>query len=488
MLLEKHYKKYPFWKYFEEISEIPRGSGNTRKISNYLAEFAKDRGLKYVQEKSGNVIIYKDATEGRENEEPIILQGHMDMVAVKDDGVEKDLDTDSLELFVKKGLLGAKGTSLGGDDGIALAYAMAILEDNNLSHPALEVIFTVDEEVGMEGAISLDGTRLHSKRLINIDNECEGEIITGCAGGAGVLINIPVEWKTRNANAYEIKVSGLRGGHSGTEINDHRVSAVTVIARFLAQLKLVRTRIMSIEIGDKDNAIAKSGTIRFICSAPKPDVIETVEFYTDVLKEEYATKEPGLKVEFKVLGEGIEVTALHKADSERVMDVLLALPQGVAAMSADAPGFVETSDNIGVVRLKEECLEIEALVRSNYESAKQALCDKIIAVAALAGGSTEQGKEYPGWEYKKDSSLREHAVKVYTEFYGKEPKVDIIHAGLECGIFADKIKNLDCISIGPNVYDIHTTAERLDIESANRTYDFVKKLLAAPVAEPEKQA
>ena len=487
MISEKRAKKYGFWKYFEEIAAIPHGSGNTKKISNYLVDFAKENGLKYVQEKCGNVIIYLPASEGREKEETLILQGHMDMVAVKEKGTEKDLELDGLDLFMEKGYVGARGTSLGGDDGIALAYALSIMADNKLSHPAIEAVFTVNEEVGMDGAHALDAGRLSGKTMINLDNETEGELIVGCAGGAGIECVIPVEWKSRTANAYEITVSGLKGGHSGTEINDGRVSAVTIIARFFAQLKLVRTRIIDIQTGEKDNAIAKSGTIKFICSAPKSDVIETVNFYADVLKEELASREPGLKFDFKVLGEGIEVTALHKADSERIMDVLLALPQGVREMSADIPGLVETSDNIGIVSLKEDGLHISALVRSSYESAKQALCDKIIAVASLGGGSSTQGREYPGWQFSKESPLLSHVVKNYREFYGSEPVVKTIHAGLECGIFADKIKKLDCISMGPEVKDIHTVNERLSVASAEKTYDFLLKLLENEIVKENKE-
>ena len=477
MLAEKRAKKYTFWKFFEEICAIPHGSGNTKEISAYLVDFAKERGLKYVQERCGNVIIYAPASEGRENEEPVILQGHMDMVAVKTEGCEKDMSEEGLELFVKKGMLGAKDTSLGGDDGIALAYALAIMDSKTVSHPAIEAVFTVDEEVGMNGAASLDVSKLKSGRMINIDNEKEGEIITACAGGASIHCEIPVEWKTRVANSYELRVSGLRGGHSGIEINDNRVSAVTIIARFLAQLKLVRTRIIEIEVGEKENVIAKSGLIRFICSAPKPDVIDTVTFYADVLKEEFAAKEPDLKFDFKVLGENTEVTALHKADSERIMDALLAMPQGVESFSGSINGLVETSDNIGVVSLKQEALFVDVLVRSSSESAKQALCDKVIAVCMLSGGKAEQCREYPGWEYKLDSPLRDHAAAVYKELFEKEPELSLIHAGLECGIFADKMAKLDCISIGPDVHGIHTTGERLDIASAERVFDYLSAIL-----------
>lgn len=485
MLAEKRAKKYTFWKFFEEICAIPHGSGNIKEISEYLASFAKERNLKYVKERCGNVIIYSPATEGRENEAPVILQGHMDMVAVKADGCKKNMKEDGLELFVKKGLLGAKDTSLGGDDGIALAYALAIMDSTTISHPAIEAVFTVDEEVGMDGAIALDPEKLHSSVMINIDNEKEGELITGCAGGASVHCEIPVEWKSRSANAYELKVSGLKGGHSGADINNNRISAVTIIARFLAQLKLVRTRIMEIEIGEKENVIAKSGSIKFICSAPKPDVIDTITFYADVLKEEFAIKEPDLKFDFNVIGENIEVTALHKEDSERVMDFLLALPQGIEAMSGGIKGLVETSDNIGVVSLKKECLSADVLVRSSSESAKQALCDKVIAVCDLAGGTAEQCREYPGWEYRAESPLRDHAVKVYTEMFEKEPELNLIHAGLECGIFADKLPNIDCISIGPDIHDIHTINERLDIASAERVFDYLTMILASEIKGEE---
>ena len=476
-MLEERYESYSFWSYFEDINKIPRGTGHTEQIGDYLVAFAKDNELRFVREECGNVIIYASGTEGRESEKPLILQGHMDMVCVKDPDSTKDLLKDGIEIFVEDGFVKAKGTTLGADDGIALAYILSVLADPDVSHPPIEALFTVDEEVGMTGANGLDSFDLKGKRMINLDNEDDGVIIVGCAGGCTVKSLTPVEWKERSANAYEIKITGLRGGHSGTDINDMRVSAATIVGRFLAQLKLVRTRIIDVSFGDKENAIATSGYIKFICSAPKPDVIEVVEFYADVMKEEFASKEPDLNFEFNILGEMIPVTALHKADSERIMDEILALPQGVESMSADVPGLVETSCNVGICRLTEAGLETTILVRSSSDSAKQALVDKAIAVINLAGGEAEETEEYPGWEYNKESALREHAIKVYKDLYGKEPKVETIHAGLECGLFLEKISQLDCISFGPDIANAHTTKESLNIESAEKNYDYLVEIL-----------
>lgn len=471
--------KAVFWKYFEEISAIPHGSGNIKKISDYLVQFAKNNELKYVQDEMGNVVIYKNAAQGYENEPGLIIQGHMDMVAVKEDGCDLDLENEGLRLVTDGDWLTASGTSLGGDDGIAIAYALAILSDKEAQHPYLEVVITVDEEIGLLGADGLDGNLLSARRMMNIDNEGEGVLLTSSAGGAVVECSIPVERKERVANVYELYVSGLKGGHSGIMIHENRVSAAVILARYLCELKTVRTRIIDISCGTKDNAIADSGYMKFICSAPMPDVIETVQFYTDVLKEELASKEPGFDVKFDCVGQGVTVNALHKADSNRIMDFLLALPQGVDTMSPDIAGLVETSNNIGIIKLEGNELRATVSVRSSHASAKQALCDKIIAIATLAGGTAEQSGDYPGWAFKKDSPLRDKMVNVYKEITGRDAKIEAVHAGLECGIFAEKLPGLDCVSFGPDMEDIHTTKERLSISSAERVYEYVVRVLAA---------
>lgn len=466
-----------FWKYFEEISAIPHGSYNTDMISNYLCEFAKNHNLKYVQDKLGNVVIYKDATEGYENEQVLCLQGHIDMVAVKENGCDKDLLKDGLDLEVDGEWLSAKGTSLGGDDGIAVAYVLDILASDAVEHPALEAVFTVNEETAMDGAFGFDGSLLKGRVILNMDNEEEGEFLTSCAGGAKLDVELPVERKIRNAMVYELSVSGLKSGHSGINISDNRISAATVIARFLCELKMARTRIIDVKFGEKDNVIARDGYIKFICSAPNPDVMEILEFYADVLKDEFKTKEPNLKIEYAYLGEQKDVNALHKADSERLMDLLLALPQGVDAFSADVEGLVETSVNIGKAELFEDKLVVNCLVRSSYDSARQALCDKIVAVANLAGAKSIQHGEYPGWAYKVESPIRDKVTAVYKKMYNKEPRFVAIHAGVECGVFVEKLGDADCISFGPTMQEVHSTDERLNIPSSERVYEFLIELL-----------
>ncbi len=469
-----------FWDYFEEICSIPHGSGNIDEISDYLVYFAKEHGLRYVQDRLKNVIIYKDATEGYENEPTVIIQGHMDMVAVKTEDCKKDLEKDGLDLIVTEdGWLTADGTSLGGDDGIAVAYMLAILASDDIKHPALECVITVDEETGMDGAFGLDGSILQGKRLINLDNEGEGTFLAGCAGGARVECKIPVERKQRDAIVYEVRVSGLKGGHSGVDIDKHRVSAITVIARFLCELKMARTRIIEVSGGEKDNVIASSAHAKFICSAPKPDVMEILEFYANVMKNELASNEPELEIEYECLGNMEAVNALHKADSERISDVLLALPQGIDSMSPDIEGLVETSNNIGCVMLKEDELDLTVSVRSSHDSAKQALCDKVIAVVALAGGTSKQQGDYPGWAYRKNSPLRDKMAAVFEEMYGRKPNVIAIHAGVECGMFIEKIPGLDCVAYGPDIEDIHSVKERINIESAERVYNYTVKVLEA---------
>lgn len=471
--------KAEFWKYFEEISAIPHGSYNTDKISNYISEFAKAHNLEYVQDELGNVVIYKAATPGFEDRPSLCIQGHIDMVAVKTPDCNKDLLTEGLDLEVDGEWLKAKGTSLGGDDGIAVAYALSILASDKLEHPALEMVFTVNEEVAMEGAFGFDKNLLKSSTIINLDNETEGEFLTGCAGGAKIDIELPVERKLRTAMVYELKVSGLKGGHSGIDIADNRVSAATVISRFLCELKMARTRIIDVRFGEKDNVIANSGYIKFICSAPNSDVMEILDFYANVLKDEFKTREPELKIEYAYLGEQKEVNALHKADSERLMDFLWALPQGVDTFSADVPGLVETSVNIGVAELAEDRLTVKCLVRSSYDSAKQALCDKVVAVANLAGAKARQYSDYPGWAYRVDSPIREKVINIYREMYGIEPVLTAIHAGVECGVFVEKLGDADCISFGPTMVDVHSVKERLNIPSSERVYEFLTELIKA---------
>lgn len=488
----------PVFRYFEEISRIPRGSGNTKAISDYLVAFAAEHGLRYVQEPCGNVIMYADATPGYENEPGIVIQGHMDMVAVKDSDCEKDMATEGLDLFTDGTLVGARGTSLGGDDGIALAYAMAVLSDPQIPHPQLDFIATIDEETGMDGAHAIDPAHIRGRRLLNLDSEEEGIFIVGCAGGATLRLHLPLSRERVSGRCYAISVSGLQGGHSGTEIEKNRSNAILLLARVVRELKKTQNiRLISITGGTKDNVIPPEATALVAAeAAPDTTVIEKQ------LKASLAGKEDGLKItvsEVSAAGSangaagatavatttaaGVTAAAatateaLTSASEETLLKLLSLLPFGVQAMSA-LQGLVETSDNVGIIRSSGAEAEIAVSVRSLFEAEKETLCEKIIAIAELMGATVTRNSEYPGWQYRAESPVRERSVEAYRKQYGKDPLVMTIHAGLECGLLLAKLPDLDAISMGPNIYHIHTTKERLDIASVQRTWELLLSVLS----------
>ncbi|MGN1147730.1 MAG: aminoacyl-histidine dipeptidase, partial [Lachnospiraceae bacterium] len=454
--------------FFEEICKIPHGSGNVAQISDYLVDFAKERKLFYLQDELKNVIIVKAATPGYEEEPAVILQGHMDMVAVKKPDCNIDMKTEGLRLQVDGDKVYAEGTSLGGDDGIAVAYALALLDAENLSHPRLEVVITVDEEVGMDGARGIDLSTLTGKRMLNLDSEEEGIFLTSCAGGAGVNCYLPVEVSEKRGELYRISVEGLLGGHSGAEIDKERGNSNCIMGRILYRLTgELPVCLKSLEGGLADNAIPRQTVAEVLIQkeheAAFKEVLLKVE---EEIKDELATKDPDFQITV-VFMEEVQTSCADEESTAGAASYLIALPNGVQAMSADVPGLVETSLNLGILRYdaaeQEICCEFS--VRSCIESAKHALMAKVGAVTELAGGSYSVSGDYPGWAYRVDSPLREKMVAVYEEMYGKKPELTAIHAGLECGILAAKIDDLDCISFGPDMKNIHTTEETLSISS-----------------------
>lgn len=466
------------FRFFEEIAGIPHGSGNVGQISDYLAEFAKQRGLFCIQDELKNIIMVKEATPGYEEEPVVILQGHMDMVAVSKPDCDIDMKKEGLRLAVRGDEIYAEGTSLGGDDGIAVAYALALLDSDTVNHPRLEVILTVDEEVGMDGARGIDLSMLKGSRMVNLDSEEEGIFLTSCAGGARVKCHLPLSFERREGTVVEITVGGLQGGHSGGEIHKERGNANCLLGRFLYRL----TRNLSVGIlelggGLADNAIPREA--RAVLVADRQDaaeILETARRMEAEIQGELSEKDPGvfLKAEEKGQGSGLCVTA---SETMGAAAFLCALPNGVQAMSADMPGLVETSLNLGILKCEKEELTAEFSVRSSVESAKNALIDKVCAVTGLAGGSNTVTGDYPGWKYRKDSPLRDKMLSVYREMYGREPRVEAIHAGLECGILGSKIRDLDCVSLGPDMHGIHTTEETLCISSVRRVWEYLVKLL-----------
>lgn len=467
------------FRYFYEICRIPHGSYNIDAISDYLVAFAKERNLEVVQDELKNVIIKKPATEGYEKEETLILQGHMDMVAVKDAEADIDLEKEPLRLNFKDGCLYAEGTSLGGDDGIAIAYALAILDSDTIKHPALEVVITVNEEVGMDGAIGIDLSGLKGTRLLNIDSEEEGVLLTSCAGGMRVHAVLPVNKVPLEGACVEITLSGLKGGHSGAEIHHGRANANHTMGRILAELsKKAAFNIVQISGGEKDNAIPLYAEA--VLAIKNPDMVlmkAELESLEAMLNNEYAGKEENILITLRKLESG-EAEMVDAASTKSIYEYLCAVPDGVIAMSGLNPGFVETSLNLGVLKLTEAGLEADYALRSSIEHSKLFLRDRVDMITRAFGGTCEFSGDYPGWEYKAVSPLRDKMIRVYEECYGSSPEVTAIHAGLECGILLEKKKDLDCISFGPDIYDIHTTKERMPVYSVKRTWEYLLAVLA----------
>lgn len=473
-----HLEPKAVFTYFEEMCRIPHGSGNVQKISDYFVKFAKDKNLEYVQDEALNVVIKKPATKGYENCPPVIIQGHMDMVAVKKPDCDIDMKTEGLKPMTDGTFVWAEGTSLGGDDGIAVAYALAILASDDIKHPALEVIITTDEEVGMDGAIALDADNIKGRRMLNIDSEVEGDLLVSCAGGMRVSCHLPIERENKTGLKYCLTIDGLQGGHSGVEIHKERGNANCILGRLLYELENVTdVQVISANGGLADNAIPRSAVLECMISEEFKEVfVSTVIELETEIKQELLTKDKDVSVQIKSLGVG-KATVLDKASTLKMAYLLMSLPNGVCAYSADIEGLVQTSLNLGILNLQDEELLLQFSVRSSLESEKKVLGQKLDTITKLVGGYTVVSGEYPGWAYKDDSYLREHMKGIYKEMFGKELNIVAIHAGLECGIFAGKLNGLDCVSFGPNLYDIHTTEERMEIASVQRTWDFILKVL-----------
>ncbi|MCM1092139.1 MAG: aminoacyl-histidine dipeptidase [Butyrivibrio sp.] len=484
--------------YFEELTKIPHGSGNVGRISDYLVAFAKEHGLEVIQDAVKNVIIFKDATAGYEQEPALILQGHMDMVAVKKPDCDINMRTEGLRVAVEGDRVYAEGTSLGGDDGIAVAYGLAVLDSKELQHPRLEVIFTVDEETGMDGARAIDVSMLKGNRLLNLDSEGEGIFLTSCAGGARVKCRLPMERSETEGFVCELTIGGLLGGHSGEEIHKERGNSNSLFGRVLWSLaEKMPIQLVSVQGGLADNAIARETKAELLIPsqselgeriAGEPynsnEFDECLEDLMMEIADELAVKDPGFQMSWKRDNKRQQALAVTVEDTKRAAAFLHVCPNGVQGMSADIGGLVETSLNLGILSFAEQsdgawALTADFAVRSSVESAKKALIAKLVALTKLTGGFCEVTGDYPGWKYRADSPLREKMIRVYREMYGTDPKVEAIHAGLECGILGSKIKDLDCVAIGPDMKDIHTTEETLSISSTRRVWEYLVKLLAA---------
>ena len=464
--------------YFEEICKIPHGSGHTRQISDYLKAFADEHGLYCRQDELNNIIMIKEASKGYEDHEPVLLQGHMDMVAVKDADCTIDMTKDGLQLEILGDRLTAKGTSLGGDDGIAVAFGLALLAEDQYRHPRIELILTVDEEVGMEGATGLTVDDLTAKRMINLDQEEEEIFITGCAGGARIDIRKKTETEQVKGMLCKLKIFGLQGGHSGQEIDKERGNAICLMGRLLAALQ-EKTPVYLKEVngGTADNAIPNEVCAEIVVTGWTEDIAAFMEEKFCGLKAEFAGKEDGLSCELQIGAEGASIQVCNRKDSEQWIHLLNVIPHGVIANSVKMKGLVETSLNPGIMNVSAAEGMVSTSVRSSNTAAKEALINQLKSLAALCDATVGIRGDYPGWDYDPDSPLREKMVTIYEEMYGVKPQIEAIHAGLECGIFQSKIPGLDCVSIGPDMQDIHTTRETLSIPSVQRVWKFLLKVL-----------
>jgi len=466
------------FKYFEEISKIPHCSKNEKELSDYIVVFAKERGIKYIQDDALNVILLKEATKGYEDAEPIILQGHMDMVCEKTSDSNHDFEKEPLELIVDGDYITAKDTTLGGDNGIAVAMILALFDEDNISHPKIEAILTTDEETGLFGAESIDVSMLEGKRLINLDSEEEGIFTVSCAGGSTALGVLPISRENVKGNIIGIKVSGLLGGHSGAEIDKERANASKLIGRMLYKLsENFKFVINKAQGGFADNVITKEAYAEIVCMDESiSDIMAEIENFNRVIRHEFKAVDPDIKVVAENLGVK-EVDAISKVDSFKVLSYLNLLPQGIQNMSMEIDGLVETSLNIGIVKAEDEEFNVTLSVRSSVETRIDEVQQKIINLTKVLGGNMTFDGRYPGWEYKTDSKLRDKMISVYEEMYNEKPEIMAIHAGLECGFFAQKIEDVDCISIGPWLYDVHTPDEKLSISSTQRIWEYLVNLL-----------
>ena len=466
--------------FFEEICSIPHGSGNVKAISDYCVDFARKRHLEVFQDEAYNVIIKKAASAGKENSPAVIIQGHLDMVCEKNGDVDFDFEKDGLRLAVDKDEIHAQGTTLGGDDGIAVAMGLALLDDDTLVHPALEVLFTTEEETGMDGARYLDCSRLSGKYMINIDSEEEGVITVGCAGGLKSQAAFAVDHMDFSGIEYELSVSGLKGGHSGAEIHIGRANANKLMGRLLYALrKEMVFGLIDVYGGAKDNAIAREACAGIVIEEELCDLAANIiRKTTEDIKNEFRVTDPDICISLVKKGT-YEDDVLTFGTAEKIIFMLFNTPYGVQTMSADLPGLVESSLNLGIVRTDMDAVTLTWAVRSSVKSLKWMINDRLEYMTELLGGEYQWHGDYPEWAYQPDSRLRDLAVSIYEEMTGKKPVISTIHAGLECGLFAEKMPGEDMISIGPDMKDIHTPGERLSISSTARTYAYVCRMLQA---------
>ena len=473
------------FRFFEEISAIPRGSRDTKRISDYLVAFAKERDLKVIQDEVNNVIIFQPGTPGYEESEPVILQGHMDMVCEKTSDSTHDFKNDGLELYVEDGFLKAKDTTLGGDDGVAVAMALALMDSEDIPHPPIEAVFTVDEEIGMLGAVAMDCSSLKSRLMLNLDSENEGHFLVGCAGGMMVECVFPAERRRWSGKVVSVHVNGVTGGHSGVEIQKQGANANVILGRVLYALKKkVAFNVICVDGGLKDNAITRSSRAILMLAPGEEEIfMDIIKEQQEIITKEYHKTDANMSIEgFLEVSKEDEASAagkmpLTEACGNAVIAALRTFPWGVQKMSQDMEGLVQTSLNPGILATKEDEISLTFSVRSSVASEKEELYERLVCLTESLGGKVNRSSDYPAWEYVEDSKLRILMGDTYREMYKKEPVMEVIHAGVECGLFSEKMPGLDCVSYGPDIFDIHTPQERLSISSTKRIYEYTVEVL-----------
>lgn len=461
--------------FFEKINEIPRGSGNEKAVSDYLVNFANERNLWVHQDSANNVVIKKGASKGYENAPTVVIQGHMDMVCEKNHDVIHDFERDPIKVIYDGDIIHADGTTLGADDGIAVAMGLAILDSDDLAHPSLEVLFTTDEEVGMLGAQSVDPELIKGRIMLNIDSEAEGVLTVGCAGGRKTTTSISVEYESSPYKNYvKVVVSGLLGGHSGMDINKYKANSNILAARTAKYiLENTESALCDIHGGAKDNAIPREAQL-IVSTKDSRKLKDTVAEIEKIIKREYLDSDKDIKIYCEDITDSSKVFSEQSA--KRVITAIMLIPNGIQSMNMDL-NMPESSNNIGVVKHFDGKVEITCALRSEISSRKEYMYEQITCISELCHGNTIYRGDYPSWVYDPDSKLRKLMIDVYRDMYNAEPIVETVHAGLECGLFAEKIPDMDMISYGPNLYDIHTPKESASISSINRVYNYTLKVL-----------
>ena len=469
------------WKYFAEIAKIPRGSKHEEKISRYVVETAKKLGLEARADKLGNVVVKKPASTGRERVKRLALQGHLDMVCEKNKDKTHDFSKDPIELVRKGNFLTANGTTLGADNGIAVATNLAIMEDRALVHGPLEFVFTIDEETGLTGATGLQPGFVESRTLLNLDSEEEGALYVGCSGGRDTIgaWKLATDPSPAGAVAAVLKVTGLKGGHSGLEIDKGRGNAVKLANRAVLALAELGGRLASIEGGDKHNAIPRECEAAVWIPAKQWDAaVAAVAAFQKTAKTEVASVEPGLAVTLEKKG-AKKGKVLKRALQQKICQAIAALPHGVLKMSADIPGLVETSTNVAAIHTTGRGISIATSQRSSVASELDEACLMVRAVLEMGGATATTSDGYPGWKPNLDSSILKTAKAIYQGLYGREPEVKAIHAGLECGIIGERYPGMDMVSFGPTLEGVHSPDERIHLDTVPKFWNFLMGILKA---------